>query len=56
MSSLSKDQICDACGGHDFEWMHECRRHNTEFCRGCSCPECDEESKEDDYGEIDSDD
>lgn len=50
MSEATKDAYCDDCGGYDLEWMHECSRHKTEFCRGCSCPDCEEEkSGNDDY-------
>jgi hypothetical protein len=41
---------CDDCGGFDIEWMYRCAKHSTEYCRGCSCPLCTEESF-DDYEE-----
>ena len=34
---------CDYCDRFDIEWMHECDRHKTRFCRGCYCAECLEE-------------
>ena len=37
------DPMCVDCGGWDIEWMYKCHRHGLEYCRGCSCPECDEE-------------
>ena len=43
-------EICDDCAGFDLEWMHRCDKHGTQFCRGCSCPGCDEEAL-DDYEE-----
>jgi hypothetical protein len=42
--------ICADCGGFDIEWMYRCHTHKgVEYCRGCSCPYCDEESADDDY-------
>lgn len=42
--------LCADCGGFDVEWMYKCHTHNVEYCRGCSCPWCDEEAF-DDYEE-----
>ena len=39
---------CADCGGFDVEWMYKCQRHGLEYCRGCSCPECDRELYDDD--------
>lgn len=44
------DPICDDCAGFDYEWMYSCKKHGTQFCRGCACPECAEEEW-DDYEE-----
>lgn len=44
------EEHCADCGGIDIEWMYKCQKHGLEYCRGCSCPECDEEY-EDDYPE-----
>ncbi len=38
---------CDDCGGFDVEWMRRCAKHQTEFCRGCSCPCCADEEQMD---------
>ena len=39
---------CADCGGFDIEWMRRCPKHKgVEFCRGCECPYCAEESFED---------
>lgn len=43
--------LCADCGGFDVEWMYKCHKHGLEYCRGCSCPECDEE-RWDDYEEA----
>ena len=43
---------CHDCGGFDVEWMYRCHKHGTDYCRGCSCPCCDEEAADDDY-EVD---
>src|SRR5690606_23076788 len=43
---------CADCGGYDVEWMYKCHKHDVEYCRGCSCPYCDEDfldSCDDDY-------
>ena len=40
---------CADCGGYDIEWMYRCADHGLDYCRGCSCPVCDEELDEDDY-------
>ena len=37
------DEYCADCGGFDVEWMYKCHKHGTTYCRGCSCPICDEE-------------
>lgn len=42
--------LCADCGGFDIEWMRRCSKHGLEYCRGCSCPSCDEEAW-DDYEE-----
>ncbi len=34
---------CADCGGFDVEWMYKCHKHGIEYCRGCSCPECEDE-------------
>ena len=39
-----KDSYCADCGGFDVEWMYKCKKHRLEYCRGCSCPECDREN------------
>ena len=44
------EQLCADCGGFDVEWMYHCVKHNTERCRWCSCPYCDDEAF-DDYEE-----
>jgi hypothetical protein len=36
--------LCADCGGFDIEWMRRCSKHGLEYCRGCSCPGCDEEA------------
>ena len=41
-----KDYDCADCGGYDLEWMYRCEKHDTEWCRGCSCPDCDEDNYE----------
>ena len=41
---------CSDCGGFDVEWMHRCDKHKADYCRGCSCPGCDEDQW-DDYEE-----
>jgi hypothetical protein len=44
------ESICADCGGYDIEWMYRCHTHKgVEYCRGCSCPYCDEEAAEADY-------
>lgn len=40
---------CADCGGWDVEWMYKCHTHGVEYCRGCSCPYCDEDELDDDY-------
>jgi hypothetical protein len=42
------DKYCADCGGYDYEWMYKCPRHGVEHCRGCSCPECGDELRDDD--------
>jgi hypothetical protein len=42
-----RDRPCDDCAGFDYEWMKSCVKHGTEFCRGCSCPICEEEDYND---------
>lgn len=42
-SVMSKEPTCADCGGFDIEWMYRCAKHGVEYCRGCSCPICDEE-------------
>lgn len=42
--SMAKLPQCADCGGFDVEWMYRCPKHGLEYCRGCSCPECDEEA------------
>lgn len=38
------DDNCADCGGFDIEWMYSCKEHKgVKYCRGCSCPLCDEE-------------
>ena len=44
------DSRCADCGGFDFEWMYKCTKHGLEYCRGCSCPSCDEDAYDDDDG------
>lgn len=40
---------CANCGGFDIEWMYRCDKHaGIEYCRGCSCPLCDEDKFLDD--------
>lgn len=47
----TSDPMCADCGGWDIEWMCQCHKHKgVQFCRGCSCPYCDEEAW-DDYEE-----
>lgn len=43
--------LCADCGGFDVEWMRRCQKHCLEYCRGCSCPQCDEDAL-DDYEEA----
>jgi len=40
---------CADCAGFDLEWMRKCEKHGLQYCRGCSCPECAEDSWDDDY-------
>lgn len=44
------DPVCADCGGWDIEWMRLCHKHKVEFCRGCECPWCAQDSM-DDYEE-----
>jgi hypothetical protein len=46
-----KDVICADCGGFDLEWMRRCAKHGAEYCRGCSCPICEDE----DFDEYEED-
>jgi hypothetical protein len=48
---MKRESRCADCGGFDVEWMYKCHRHGLEYCRGCSCPECDEELRDDDDSE-----
>ena len=41
------ESTCADCGGWDVEWMYRCQKHGLEYCRGCSCPECDGEQYDD---------
>lgn len=46
------DNNCADCGGFDIEWMYRCPTHKgVEYCRGCDCPFCAEQSDE----ELDED-
>ena len=50
---------CADCGGFDIEWMRTCHKHKgIQFCRGCSCPYCDEEALDEyeDLGAVDLED
>jgi hypothetical protein len=48
---LPKEKLCADCGSWDIEWMYRCQKHKgVQYCRGCSCPYCDDESW-DDYEE-----
>lgn len=38
-----RDPICADCGGFDLELMRKCQKHRTEFCRGCECPDCNDD-------------
>lgn len=38
--------FCANCYGFDLEWMHQCPAHRVQYCRGCSCPYCEEEADE----------
>lgn len=42
---------CADCGSFDVEWMYKCHKHGLQYCRGCSCPECDEEEL-DEYEDL----
>jgi hypothetical protein len=46
-----KESRCADCGGFDIEWMYKCHRHGLEYCRGCSCPECYDELRDDDVSD-----
>lgn len=46
--------MCADCGGWDIEWMRKCHKHGLEYCRGCSCPSCDED--DDDFYDEDQED
>jgi hypothetical protein len=35
---------CADCGGFHVEWMYRCHKHGTDYCKGCSCPVCEDES------------
>lgn len=48
---MTRESTCADCGGFDIEWMYKCRRHRLEYCRGCSCPECDKELYDDDVSD-----
>lgn len=38
---------CADCGGFDVEWMYSCPKHKgVEYCRGCECPICAEEERD----------
>lgn len=51
-SLTSNQKLCADCAGFDIEWMRQCPKHKgIEFCRGCSCPHCDDEAW-DDYEEA----
>ena len=50
-----KDTICADCGGFDIEWMRKCPTHGLEYCRGCECPECEDEFVGEDYDDCDPD-
>lgn len=50
---MKRDEMCADCGGIDFEWMNRCPKHNLEFCRGCSCPACEEDA-DGEFDELDS--
>lgn len=52
LSAEQKPDICADCAGFDMEWMRRCDKHKTQFCRGCSCPACEDEAW-DDYEDID---
>ena len=51
MYSANPNSVCADCAGCDVEWMYRCKRHGLEYCRGCSCPECDMELYDDDTSE-----
>jgi hypothetical protein len=46
MSIVNNQVICDDCAGYDLEWMRRCEKHHTDFCRGCQCLQCAEETDE----------
>ena len=47
---MTPEQMCADCGGFDVEWMRTCSKHREIiFCRGCSCPLCEEEADEESY-------
>lgn len=52
LSTEKKLPLCADCGGFDVEWMYRCQKHGHQYCRGCSCPACDEEKGDsyEDYG------
>jgi hypothetical protein len=45
--SEEKRPLCCDCGGWDVEWMYQCHTHKVEYCRGCSCPYCEEDDLND---------
>jgi len=47
----AQEKLCADCGGIDLEWMRRCDKHGLEYCRGCSCPACEEEKEEIEYYE-----
>jgi hypothetical protein len=47
---------CADCGGFHVEWMYRCQKHGLDYCKGCSCPACEEESQDDYLGPTMTDD
>ena len=47
MSEVNGEILCNDCGGWDSERMSHCSDHGADYCRGCSCPECEEDKTED---------
>lgn len=40
---MKEEIYCADYFGFGIEWMHHCKKHNTNWCPACSCPDCDDE-------------